>query len=135
MKKRAAANSSASFHCMTEPIHTRLRVLRREAGLTQDDIARCLGVGGRSYVAMLESGNRIPHVRDTILLSMLFGMEEAQMFPALYSSTRTLFQSNLRQVIGAVMAEEGNTSSERIKFLRDALTSVELDGNVELEAI
>lgn len=120
---------------MTEPIHTRLRMLRREAGLTQDDIARCLGVGGRSYVAMLESGNRIPQVRDTILLSMLFGMKEAQMFPSLYSSTRALFQSNVRQVIGAVMAEEGSASSERIKFLRDALTSVELDGNVQPQVV
>lgn len=89
-----------------------------------------LGVGGRSYVAMLESGDRIPQVRDTILLAMLFGTEEASMFPMLHSITRELFQSNVRQVIGAVIQEEGSATSERVKFLRSALTAVELDGNV-----
>lgn len=117
---------------MTEPIHTRLRQLRREAGLTQDDVARALGVGGRSYVAMLESGDRIPHVRDTILLSMLFGTEETKLFPRLYSSTRELFSSNLRQVIGAAIEEEGSSTSERVRFLRDALLNVELEDNTDL---
>lgn len=130
MKRRVAANGNAPFHFMTEPLQTRLRHLRRSAGLTQDDIARVLGVGGRSYVAMLETGDRIPQVRDTILLAMLFGTEEASMFPMLYSITRELFQSNVRQVIGAVIQEEGSATSERVKFLRNALTSVELDGNV-----
>ena len=86
---------------MKEPYHTTLRHLRRGAGLTQDDVARILGVGGRSYVAMLESGDRVPHVRDTVLLSMLFGTMEADLFPHLYLTTKSQFQSNARKVIEA----------------------------------
>lgn len=119
--------------CMNEPIHTRLRHLRRSAGLTQDDIARCLGVGGRSYVAMLESGDRVPHVRDCVYLSLLFQTGSDLVFPHLYQHLRDEFQSNLRQAIEAVIAEEGSPSSGRVRFLRDALTSVELDGNVAPE--
>ena len=115
---------------MKEPIHTTLRLSRRSAGLTQDDLARILGVGGRSYIAMLESGDRVPHVRDTVLLSMLFGTKEETLFPHIYSSTRTMFQSNARAVIEAAIAEGDEPNSERIRYLRDALTSVELDGNV-----
>jgi transcriptional regulator with XRE-family HTH domain len=120
---------------MKEPYHTTLRHLRRSAGLTQDDVARILGVGGRSYVAMLESGDRIPHVRDTALLSMLFGTKEPELFPHLYSSTRETFASNLRAVIETALAEGELPNSERIRYLRDALTSVELDGNVDPQSL
>lgn len=122
-------------HFMKEPIHTTLRHMRRSAGLTQEDVARCLGVGGRSYIAMLESGDRVPHVRDTILLSMLFGTQEAELFPHLYLSTKTLFQSNARKVIETAIAEGEAANSERVRYMRDALTNVELAENVETSNI
>jgi transcriptional regulator with XRE-family HTH domain len=110
--------------------HTQaLRQLRRSAGLMQDDIARILGTGGRSYVAMLEAGDRIPHVRNTVLLSMLFGTKEAVLFPQLYSSTKDMFRSNVRQALEAALNEK-DADPDRLRFLRDALTSVELEGNV-----
>ena len=115
---------------MNHPHTPALRVLRRSAGLTQDDVARILGVGGRSYVAMLESGDRVPHVRDMVLLSMLFGTLEADLFPHLYLTTKSQFQSNARKVIEAALAEGEASDSERVRYLRHALTSVELDGNV-----
>ena len=115
---------------MHHPHTQALRLLRRSAGLTQDDIARILGTGGRSYVAMLEAGNRIPHVRDTVLLSMLFGTDEKTVFPHLYLTTKGQFQSNARKVIEAALAEGAPHDSERVRYLRDALTTVELGGNV-----
>lgn len=122
-------------HFMKEPIHTTLRLLRRSSGLTQEDVARCLGVGGRSYIAMLESGDRVPHVRDTILLSMLFGTQERDLFPHLYLSTKTLFQSNARKVIETAIAEGEAANSERMRYMRDALTNVQLAENVETSTI
>ena len=112
-----------------------LRHLRRSAGLTQDDVAKILGCGGRSYVAMLEAGDRVPHVRDTVILAMLFGTKEPELFPHLYSITRESFTSNVRGVIKEAIHAGEPPDSERIRFLRDALTSVELDGNVEPQAV
>jgi transcriptional regulator with XRE-family HTH domain len=109
---------------------TALRQKRRSAGLTQDDLARILGVGGRSYVAMLEAGDRVPHVRDVLLLSLLFGESEADLFPHLYSITRERFRSNMTLALQAAMAEK-QPDPERLTFLRDALTSVELQKNVQ----
>ena len=114
---------------MNHPHTPALRVLRRSAGLTQDDVARILGVGGRSYVAMLESGDRIPHVRDAVLLSMLFGTENDTIFPHLYSTTKERFRSNVTLALREAMAEN-QPDPERLVFLRDALTSVELEQNV-----
>ncbi len=119
---------------MTNPYTSTLRHLRRSAGLTQDDVARILGVGGRSYVAMLESGDRVPHVRDTVLLSMLFGTENDILFPHLYSSTKERFRSNMTLALKEALAEI-QPDPDRLRFLRDALTSVELDGNVQLADI
>jgi transcriptional regulator with XRE-family HTH domain len=115
---------------MNNSYNAKLRHLRRSSGLTQDDVARILGTGGRSYVAMLESGDRVPHVRDTILLSMLFGTSEAEMFPHLYLSTKELFQSNARAAIETALAEGDRANSERLRFLRDALTSIALSENM-----
>jgi transcriptional regulator with XRE-family HTH domain len=119
---------------MNTPYTATLRHLRRSAGLTQDDVARILGVGGRSYVAMLESGDRIPHVRDTVLLSMLFGTENNTLFPHLYSITKEAFRSNVAKAIEEVLAEKP-IDHERLRFLRDALTSVSLSENVAPEAV
>jgi transcriptional regulator with XRE-family HTH domain len=116
---------------MNNPYTQTLRLLRRSAALTQDDVARILGTGGRSYVAMLESGDRVPHVRDTILLSLLFGTAEREIFPPLYLSTKELFQSNVRQLIEESMQAGEPANSERLRFLRDALTNVQLSENVE----
>jgi transcriptional regulator with XRE-family HTH domain len=114
---------------MNQPNTTALRQKRRSAGLTQDDIARILGVGGRSYVAMLEAGDRVPHVRDALLLSLLFGEEEQVLFPHLYSITKERFRSNVTLALREAMAEK-QPDPDRLRFLRDALTSVELEGNV-----
>ena len=116
---------------MNEPYHTALRHMRRSAGLTQDDVARILGKGGRSYVAMLESGDRVPHVRDVDLLSMLFGIKGNDVFPHLYSITRDMFQSNIQGVIDAALGEGEAHDSPRVKYLREAQTAVMLAGNTD----
>ena len=119
---------------MNQPNTTALRLKRRSAGLTQDDIARILGVGGRSYVAMLEAGDRVPHVRDVLLLSLLFGEKEQVLFPHIYSSTRERFRSNMTLALREALAEK-QPDPERLMFLRDALTAVELNGNVDPDCI
>ena len=96
---------------MNNPYAQTLRQLRRSAALTQNDVARIL-------------------VRDTILLSMLFGASEPEVFPHLYLTTKDLFQSNLRQVIEEALAEGEPVNSDRLRFLRDALTNTAISENI-----
>ena len=111
---------------MKDPYHTRLRQMRRSHGLTQDDLASVLGTGGRSYISMLESGDRIPHVRDAFLLSMLFGASVEELFPSLYSTIKGHFQSNVRSLLEQTL-REGDGEIGRISFLRNALTESQID--------
>ncbi len=115
---------------MTEPINHELKRLRRISGLSQDDVARILGVGGRSYISLLESGDRIPHVRDTVLLSMLFGTESKTLFPHLYVITKDQFVSNLSTALEFAL-NESEPDKERISYMRDALTEAQLSGSTE----
>jgi transcriptional regulator with XRE-family HTH domain len=117
---------------MKEPYHTALRHHRRSAGLSQLEVARILGVGGRSYISMLESGDRVPTVRDTVILSLLFGIEGNVVFPQVYISIGELFKSNAKKYLGEVLESSGDSSPESIAYIRNALSDAQLQGNVEL---
>jgi transcriptional regulator with XRE-family HTH domain len=116
---------------MKEPYHTALRHHRRSAGLSQLEVARILGVGGRSYISMLESGDRVPTVRDTVILSLLYGSDSSVVFPQVYQSIGELFKSNARKYLEEVLQQSGDSSPESIRYIRNALSDAELQGNVE----
>jgi transcriptional regulator with XRE-family HTH domain len=116
---------------MNEPYHTALRHHRRSAGLSQLEVARILGVGGRSYISMLESGDRVPTVRDTIILSLLFGIEGQVVFPQVYISIGELFKSNAKKCLEEMLQDGQNSTVEGIRYIRNALSDAELQGNIE----
>lgn len=114
---------------MHEPKHPLVRHYRRTHGLTQDDLAILLGSGGRSYISMLESGDRVPHIRDAVLLSWLFDASPETLFPAVYLTIREHFRSNMARLIELAALQDGSADSDRATFLRDALKAVELANN------
>jgi transcriptional regulator with XRE-family HTH domain len=116
---------------MKDPYHQALRHMRRSAGLTQDDVAHIVGVGGRSYIAMLEAGDRVPHVRDVIMLSMLFGTSEVDLFPQVYLTSKEQFTSNATKLITLALEQGEDPGGERLKYIRNALTNVQLTGNID----
>lgn len=118
---------------MQETSKPSVRALRRTHGLTQDDLAALLGSNSRSYVSMLESGDRVPHIRDAVLLAWLFDVQPADLFSGLYLSIREQFRQNMQQLISdAIRAGAGE--SERVAFLRQSLTAIEIQGNVDPRA-
>lgn len=119
---------------MQEPKQPLVRQFRRTHGLTQDDLAILLGSGGRSYISMLESGDRVPHIRDAVLLSWLFDASQETLFPAVYLTIRGHFRSNMARLIELVTLQGGDGDSERIAFLKDSLAAVELRGNIDQSA-
>ncbi len=120
---------------MKDPYLNRLRQLRRSHGLTQDDLASLLGAGGRSYISMLESGDRIPHVRDAFLLTMLFGVSFEELFPNLYLTIKGHFQSNLSLLIKSSLEDGGESDPVRISFLRSALTDSQIDSVISQDCL
>ena len=103
---------------MQEPKQPLVRQFRRTYGLTQDDLAILLGSGGRSYISMLESGDRVPHIRDAVLLSWLFDASPETLFPAVYLTILEHFRSNMGRLIELVTLQDGSADSDRAMFLR-----------------
>ncbi|MDI6871914.1 MAG: helix-turn-helix transcriptional regulator [Bacillota bacterium] len=64
---------------MTEVARTRLKDLRRKAGLTQHEVAKMLGIG-RSFYGMIETGARNPTLDLARRIADLFGVGIEQVF-------------------------------------------------------
>lgn len=57
---------------MTDDIAVRLKVLRRQGGLTQHDCAHLLGTSA-THISAVEAGTVLPNVRDLAALALLYG--------------------------------------------------------------
>lgn len=66
-------------------LSNRLRRERRTWGLTQPELARLLGCGGRTVVSRIERGKRAPSLRVAIACKVLFGYPPHHIFPNLYA--------------------------------------------------
>jgi transcriptional regulator with XRE-family HTH domain len=58
---------------MPEPIALKLRVLREERGLTQEEAAELAGVGHRTIIR-LESGERAPYMPTVTKIAGAYGV-------------------------------------------------------------
>ncbi|MBK6299263.1 MAG: helix-turn-helix transcriptional regulator [Sphingomonadales bacterium] len=115
---------------MQEPIHPTVRQLRRRYGLTQDDVATLLGSRCRKSIAKLESGDRVPHMGEAVLLSWLFETPPETLFPGVYLTTREHFRSNMDKLLARAAAETGSLDSDRLICLRRAIATFEMEDNL-----
>ncbi|MEE9427998.1 MAG: helix-turn-helix transcriptional regulator [Paracoccaceae bacterium] len=76
-----------------------LRLARRKAGLTQDDVAHLLG-GHQSVVSDLERGTMRPAIEQIVLLSVLYGRS----FESLFSEVMVESQEHLTTRLSSLPA-------------------------------
>src|SRR5665213_265160 len=68
-----------------------IRLLRRRAGLTQDDLATLLGYRSHSQISRFESGRRLPATDELLMLEVIFAVAPGGVFPHLRDrATKTL---------------------------------------------
>lgn len=60
-----------------------VRPLRREWGLSQEELTRLLGFRSPTHVSRIEQGKRVPTLETVLVLEVLFGIPPKAMFPAL----------------------------------------------------
>lgn len=66
-------------------VGNRLRAFRLEAGLTQEEVARSIGVTRQTVIAM-EKGNYVPSVLLALLSAKLFSRSVEELFYVIESS-------------------------------------------------
>jgi transcriptional regulator with XRE-family HTH domain len=83
-----AALVVVSIKFMSTDFALDLRVARRQAGYTQQDVAMLLGAH-QSHVSDLEHGRTIPSLAETVTLSLIFGRSFESLFADLLLSAKT----------------------------------------------
>ena len=79
---------------MYTPFNLDLKVHRRKAGLSQEDVAHLMGVHP-SKVSLLEGGRAIPSLHDIAALSIVFGKSFEEFFFAFVQEARSKIVSRL----------------------------------------
>lgn len=88
-----------------------LRVARRQAGFTQEDVARLLGVT-QSHVSDLEHGRVLPTLQQICSLSLIFGRSFESLFSELMRDARRTIGSRLAGLPQVVRSYVGTFNRE-----------------------
>ena len=82
---------------MSKRVHCYLRTLRREWGLTQQELASLLPRGDRNRVSRVERGMDQPNAEEILSYRMIFGLTGQALFPTLHAETEeTVMQGAYR---------------------------------------
>ena len=79
---------------MYTPFNLDLKVQRRKAGLSQEDVAHLIGAHP-SKVSLLEGGRALPTLHDIAALSIVFGKSFEEFFFAFVQDARSAIASRL----------------------------------------
>lgn len=83
---------------ISQPIPNHLRRIRREAGLTQAQVAWMLRLSGRGQLWLWERGLACPTLSHLLMLSILYQRLPAELYMELYSLLKGDILPRLRHV-------------------------------------
>jgi transcriptional regulator with XRE-family HTH domain len=66
---------------MSSQVHCYSRTLRRQWGLTQEELAALLPSGSRNWVSRIERGKTPPNAGDILAYTFIFGPPAPEVFP------------------------------------------------------
>ncbi|MBV9829702.1 MAG: helix-turn-helix transcriptional regulator [Alphaproteobacteria bacterium] len=69
---------------MSSKVFCYLRTLRRQWGLTQEEVASLLPKGDRNRVSDVERGRALPNAEEIVAYAVIFGLCAREMFPRYY---------------------------------------------------
>lgn len=87
---------------MPDPSNVQFRVLRRETGLLQEDIAHLLGLKTSSSVSRFERLVREPDIRSAFACEYILGASASTLFAPIFSEVSRTVSSRARERIDAL---------------------------------
>lgn len=94
---------------MSSKVQCYLRTLRREWGLSQEEVASLLPKGGRNRVSRVERGVAQPNAQEILAYSLIFGLTAETIFAQLSDETEEVV---VRGTIRLYERLEGDSSIE-----------------------
>jgi len=103
-----------------------MRALRRRLGLTQQELAYVMGYEERSHVSHIETGIRMPHLAEVLIIELIFGVPAVMIFPQIRLAVGMRLGHRLRRVVSAI--GESDSTDPRMSYkaaqLRRVLASL-----------
>lgn len=101
---------------MSQPLPNYIRMFRRKADLSQDDLARLVGAVAGSTVLRHEDHQRIPSLETTLRYAAIFRMDPRELFAGCYAKEIEIVRENARQLLREL--EATSLSARKLAFLR-----------------
>src|ERR1035438_9624863 len=87
---------------MIHRLQNRLRQYRRQAGLSQDEMAFLLGSSDSAQVSRYEKGHHVPELRRALAYTTILGVPLAELFPGIQVSVKTEVEPRVKQLRAAL---------------------------------
>ena len=102
---------------MDKRLRCYLRPQRRRWGFTQKELAFIIGAKSRSIVSRLEQGKRRPSLAAAFALSIVFGADAAEHFPALYAEIEQGVLARAYDLYEQLQGDRSKTTRMKLDFL------------------
>lgn len=100
-----------------------IRLLRRRAGLSQDDFAFLVGVDA-SQVSRLEAGTRIPRLDEALMIQLVFGAAGAEVFSQVRRTAPEVAASRIQELQRRQQQGPGRMSAQLASYKADRLEAI-----------
>ena len=101
---------------MSEPLPNYIRMFRRQADLSQDDLARLLGGVAGSTVLRHEDYQRMPLLETALRYTAIFRADPRDLFSGYYQRESLIVRENARKLLREI--DSSSVSDRKIAFLK-----------------
>lgn len=102
---------------MKKRLRCYLRPQRRRWGFTQKELAFIIGAKSRTIVSRLEHGSRRPSLGAAFALSIVFGADAAEHFPALFAEVEQGVLARAYDLYEQLQGDRSKATRMKLDFL------------------
>lgn len=108
---------------MVEDFVLELQQSRHQSGLTQEECAHLLDMN-RTQISDIENGDRLPHLKEIIGFSILFGKSFEKLFASVFEDVRATMAARLQTLPLSEKPKQPNWRKRTLLKLKDYLESL-----------
>jgi hypothetical protein len=108
----------------TKKIACYVRTLRRQWGLTQEDVSFLLPKGDRDRVSRVERGLALPNADEIVAYQLIFGSSAEEAFPRFYDTIEDVVIQRAYQLYERLKAQGSKATARKRKLIESMFERV-----------
>ena len=107
---------------MTDLSFNYVRTFRQRYALTEEELARLIGLNSGTSISHIEQGDRPPTLQSALALQVVLAPAPSEMFPGLFMAIRKKVGKEAAVMLERIKGEVGTKAEVRREFLETVLT-------------